>query len=157
MTQMITNKTNITLINGGQTGVDRAILDFAVKYDIPYTGYICDAEDMTAKELIKKYPNLIDIGLTNIERTKKNIEMADWLVSINDPKTVNTDSRTFAKKWVMFDTHSPTVLSEIFKWYKQLDDITKLCIGGPRESWERGIYEETTNILEEVFYVLTQD
>ena len=141
----------MVLVNGGQTGVDRAVLDFAVRHDVPYTGYVCDAEDLTAKELVEKYPNLVDCGLTNIERTKKNIEMSDWLVCISDSRTVDVDSRTFSDQWVMFDAYSPTVLSEVLNWYRKFNDCT-LCVGGSRESWMPGIYEKTTEVLEKLFY-----
>ena len=141
----------MVLVNGGQTGVDRAVLDFAVRYDIPYTGYVCDAEDLAAKELVEKYPNLVDYGLTNVERTKKNIEMSDWLVCISDPRTVDVDSRTFTDQWVMFDAYSPTVSSDILSWYQDIDCDAKLCVGGSRESWMPGIYEKTTEVLEAFF------
>ena len=141
----------VVLVNGGQAGVDRAVLDFAVRHDMPYTGYVCDAEDLTAKELVEEYPNLIDCGLTNVERTKKNIEMSDWLVCISDPRTADVDSRMFSNQWVMFDVYSPTVSFDVLSWYRDIDCAAKLCVGGPRESWMPGIYEKTTEVLEAFF------
>ena len=50
------------LVSGGQTGVDRAALDFAIEHGIPYGGWVPKggrAEDMpNAPGLLAVYPDL---------------------------------------------------------------------------------------------------
>lgn len=147
------------IINGGQTGVDRAVLDFCIRYNINYTGYVSDAEDLTANQLVIKYPNLINENDSNIQRTKKNIELADWLICISDPRTqennIIQDSRDFANQWVLFNIYSNKIINDALNWYKSLPnkDI-KVCIGGARESWNPGIYQETFSKLEIIYQYL---
>ena len=69
------------IVSGGQTGADRAALDFALENAITVTGFVPlgrQAEDGT---IDKKYPNLTETDSSyTADRTRLNIHLADATV-----------------------------------------------------------------------------
>ena len=70
------------LLSGGQSGVDRAVLDAAIERGIDYGGWCPKggwAEDLTVPPgLLAKYPNLRETPLADpAERTEWNVRDAD--------------------------------------------------------------------------------
>ncbi len=65
---------NIKIISGGQTGVDRAALDFAIKYNIECGGWCPKGRKAEDGEISLKYP-LTETNSTDYpKRTKLNIQ-----------------------------------------------------------------------------------
>src|SRR6202451_730508 len=70
------------LLSGGQSGVDRAVLDVAIERGIDYGGWCPKdggAEDLsTPPGLLAKYPNLRETPLADpAQRTEWNVRDAD--------------------------------------------------------------------------------
>ena len=102
------------IISGGQTGADRAALDFAIKHNIPHGGWIPKgrkAEDGTLSEQYQlqemptgSYP----------ARTEKNILDSDGTLIVSHGRLTGGSARTkeFAeqhrKPWVHIDRKATT-------------------------------------------------
>lgn len=73
--------------SGGQSGVDRAALDFAIEHEIPYCGWCPNggwAEDYPDPPgLLRDYPELQETPSSGTEqRTKWNMRDADAILTI---------------------------------------------------------------------------
>ena len=122
-------KTTITGIrSGGQSGVDRAALDFARKHNMEICGWCPKggwAEDYPeAPGILAVYPEL--------QETKEGIELGK----------------------PMFTAHGVEDAAEIAAWLRSLEvagpNGIELCVGGPRASECPDGYRVTMEILEKV-------
>lgn len=147
---------NIKIISGGQTGVDRAALDFALENNIPCGGFCTNdrkAEDGRIKDI---YP-LVEISnnLYN-DRTEKNITNSDGTLILYQNKLDKGTEHTFKlcnahKKPVLVIKVNENETKHIFHiWLKQ-NNINILNIAGPRENNEPGVYEFTRILLNNLF------
>lgn len=149
------------VISGGQTGVDRAGLDAAMKAGIPIGGYCPQgrlAEDGT---IPGKYP-LIELESPEAHyRTAQNVINSDGTLILNRGNLTQGTRLTelFAvmngkpRLVVQLDAETPISPSQVINWMDgQL--ISTLNIAGPRESKHNGIYREACGYLERVFAML---
>ena len=143
----------IKIRSGGQTGADRAALDFAIAHDIPYGGWVPKggwAEDMPEPPgLCEHYPMLKEVGTSTInERTMRNVMDADATLIIrlqNSPGTNLTVETAIdeGKNYFICDGD----VKELKQWFDSLPPGTELNVGGPRESEVPGTYDETYKLL----------
>src|SRR5690349_16555122 len=129
------------IISGGQTGVDRAAFDFALKYGIEIGGFVPRdrrAEDGTIPE---RYPNLIETNARNYAvRTELNVQNSDATLIISHGKLTGGSKLTKVlaqkhKKPVLhLDLERLTTAEEIQMARKWLVSINcrELNIAGPR-------------------------
>ena len=140
------------IITGGQTGVDRAALDFAIEAGIPHGGW-CPlkrkAEDGTINEqyLLKETPEA-DFSI----RTKLNVRDSDGTLILNVDKleggtllTVQY-AKELARPCLIIDLDNIPEHNAIHHWLT-MHKIRILNIAGPRESKRPGIYEQTRETL----------
>ena len=86
----------LKIVSGGQTGVDRAGLDIAIKHKIPYGGWCPQgglAEDMpTPPGLLAHYPALKETSASDYyTRTRLNVNDSDvTLVLTNKASLITT-------------------------------------------------------------------
>jgi hypothetical protein len=149
------------IISGGQTGVDRAALDFAIKFDIPHGGWIIKgriAEDgiLDGRYKLQEIP---ESGYP--KRTLKNILESDGtLVISRGPLTGGSDytrKMAISRNRPVFhidlnQMNSFQAAENIGKWIFD-HKIEILNVGGPRKSKDPKIYNDVLNILETVFYL----
>ncbi len=146
------------LISGGQSGVDRAVLDVAIERGMAYGGWCPKggwAEDFPEPPgLSAKYPHLRETPLADpAQRTEWNVRDADaCMIVINaeglDVSAGTTLAQDFAHRYrkplVVVNLDQPDVLKHAALWLRvqQLrhGPGLKLAIGGPRESESPGIY-----------------
>jgi len=147
------------LLCGGQSGVDRAVLDVAVDDGIAYGGWCPKggwAEDLPAPPgLLAKYPNLKETPLADpAQRTEWNVRDADACMIIVDRRGLGVSAGTaraqdlahrYRKPLFVADLARPDTVEHALLWLRvQLArhgaDL-KLAIGGPRESEAPGIYQ----------------
>ena len=147
--------TNIKIISGGQTGVDRAALDFALNYNIPCGGW-CPKGRLAEDGVIPdKYPLKESNTLDYNERTEKNISFSDATIVIHSNKV---DKGTKLTIDLCLKYHKPLLLinlnnfkiAEIANWIQD-HHINILNIAGPRESNSPGIYDKTLDLLNCIF------
>jgi len=156
------------LLSGGQTGVDRAVLDVAVARGVAYGGWCPKggwAEDFPRPPgLLAKYPDLKETRRADpAQRTDWNVRDADACLIVVDSRGAEVSAGTTLASELAHRYRKPLLIaklddSEILKhaslWLRvQLarhgDDL-KLAIGGPRESEAPGIFQRAAFFVAEL-------
>jgi hypothetical protein len=148
--------THIKIISGGQTGVDRAALDFALKYNIPCGGWCPKGRLAEDGRIPEKYP-LNETTTTNCnERTEKNISDSDGTLIIHSNRidygtklTMDLCSE-YNKPLLVIDLNNDVLINRLINWI-QIHHINIINIAGPRENNSPGIYEKTFDLLNCIF------
>ena len=156
----------ITFIRtGGQTGVDRAALDFARKHNISIVGWCPKngwAEDMPHSPGIRAlYLELKETPEEDVlQRTKWNVRDSHATLIINPKlskisKGTNLTEQTAKEyKRPYLEVNSEEDIDKIIDFLNKLGNELTLNIGGPRESECPEAYQIATNILEKVFNII---
>lgn len=144
------------IVSGGQTGVDRAALDAAIKLGVPHGGWVPKgrlAEDGPLPPLYK----LIETPTDNYaERTEKNVVDSDGTLIISrGTPTGGTDfTRRMALKHGRQILHidpalyrNPADAASIIKSWINMSHIETLNIAGPRASKDPEIYAQALAII----------
>ena len=153
----------LTIISGGQTGVDRAALDAAISLGIPYGGWCPKggwAEDLPeAPSLLALYPNLRETADNDPrQRTEWNVRDSDALLILTTDIGLSISKGTgFAvacaermnKPCMIVDIHADKAAASVVSWLRAHRDA-RLSIGGPRESEAPGIYAKALCFLRDV-------
>ena len=149
--------------SGGQTGVDRAALDTARRYNIEICGW-CPrggwAEDCPeAPGILAEYPELKETPeVEPWQRTLWNMRDADAILTIVPEEGIRLEKP-------MFTARSVEDVPEIVAWLRSLaadraegklnEEAApvqiELCVGGPRASECAEAYRVTEEILGKVF------
>ena len=154
-----TIKKIIRIRTGGQSGVDRAAMDFAGEHNIPLCGW-CPrdgwAEDYpNAPGLLRDYPELTETPSSETgQRTKWNMRDCDAILTIipkgsaysQGTMTGLAEGEALGKP--MYTASGVNDIPEIISWIGSLPDETELCIGGPRASECPEAYDVAKAILE---------
>jgi hypothetical protein len=145
-------------ISGGQTGVDRAVLDAAIERGIDYGGWCPKggwAEDLPAPPgLLAKYPLLAETPLTDpAQRTEWNVRDAEACMILVDAGGLAVSAGTtlaqelahrYRRPLFLVNLGDADRLNRAALWLRvqkaRHGDDLKLAIGGPRESEAPGIY-----------------
>lgn len=147
---------------GGQSGVDRAAMDFAREHNIllcgwcPKGGWAEDYPD--APGLLADYPELVETPSEGTEqRTKWNMRDSDAILTIMpDGSEVSPGTETGLAEGEalgkpMFTATRLDDVPDIIGWINTLPDDTELCVGGPRASECPEAYDITKAILNALF------
>ena len=147
------------IISGGQTGADRAALDFAIKNDIPYGGWLPRGRTTEDGTLSLKY-NLKEMPTGDYsKRTEMNVLDSDGTVIVSNGflKTGSAVTREFAiqhkKPWIHLDMKELSLedaARELVSWLKK-NEIKVLNVAGPRAGNDPAIYDTTLRLLETAF------
>jgi len=144
------------IISGGQTGADRAALDFAIKHGIPHSGWIPKGRKTEDGTLPEKY--LLQEMPTGSysRRTEKNVLDSDGSLILSHGLLIGGSALTtgFAehhgKPYIHIDlemTSCPEAARMIREWVGRYS-ITVLNVAGARASKDPKIYEAVTELLE---------
>ena len=153
------------IISGGQTGADRAALDFAIVSDYSHGGWAPRGRKAEDGCIALKYQltELPEGGYR--QRTRRNVEDSDGTLIVNlgalDGSTRAT--KIFAEKAgkplfvaQVDDGVTAEMAADVLAWLRA-HDIKTLNLAGPRESKRPGIYQLTTALLEAVENALFED
>jgi hypothetical protein len=153
------------ILSGGQTGVDRAVLDVAIARGIAYGGWCPKggwAEDLpTPPGLLAKYPNLRETPLADpAQRTEWNVRDSDASMILIDTGGLAVSKGTtlaheraerLGKPFFVVDLRAPGAAVRAADWLRAEQDAfgagLTLAIGGPRESEAPGIYARAAAFL----------
>ncbi len=154
------------LISGGQSGVDRAVLDVALARGLDYGGWCPKggwAVDFAAPPgLLVKYPHLKETPLVDpAQRTEWNVRDADACLILVDAGGSEISAGTtlakelaqrYRKPLLVVDLREPAILERAAAWLRAQQ--TKhgagftLAVGGPRESEAPGTYQRARSFIE---------
>lgn len=149
------------IVSGGQSGVDRAALDFAIANGIPYGGW-CPrggwAEDLTSPPgLLALYPALRATPDANpAQRTRWNVRDSDGTLILTraaarSPGAELTERAAveLGRPFSVVDLRDPAgAEARIEDLLAALPAASVLNVAGPRESEAPGIYEHGVRLLE---------
>ena len=160
------------LLSGGQSGVDRAVLDVAVGRGVDYGGWCPEggwAEDFPAPPgLLAKYPKLAETPLADpAQRTEWNVRDADACIIMLDAGGMTVSkgtalaeelARRYRKPLLIVDLGAPEPVEHAALWLRvqqrRLGAALALAIGGPRESEAPGIYAKAHAVMAAVLDVV---
>jgi hypothetical protein len=143
------------IISGGQTGVDRAALDAAIRLGINHGGWIPKGRLTEEGPLPKEY-NLKEMATTAYpERTEQNVIDSDGTLIISrGAPTGGTDlTRKMALKHgkqllhIDLSQQAPREAASLIDSWLKMGNIETLNVAGPRASQDPGIYQEAVTIL----------
>ena len=153
------------LISGGQSGVDRAVLDAAIDRGIAYGGWCPKggwAEDFPmAPGLLAKYPHLKATPLADpAQRTEWNMRDADACLILVDVGGIEASPGTALAGDLAHSARKPLLVANLGHsdaasraalWLRfqqsKFGRRLRLAIGGPRESEAPGIYRRAKAFL----------
>jgi hypothetical protein len=145
------------IISGGQTGVDRAALDFAQENNFESGGYVPQGREAEDGRISEKYPNLIETSTADhAERTELNVLHSDATLIISRGAPAGGSKLTAElvakhKKPFLYVDLLPGSLetqAERAKAWLQGVDGEVLNIAGPRASEDPEIYSDAAHFLE---------
>jgi len=143
------------IISGGQTGVDRAALDFAIARQIPHGGW-CPAGRRAADGVLDARYQLLEIESSGYrQRTKRNVLDADATLILYRSRLEGGSLLTrnlatgHGKSLLLCDLHDSTeeLLAAWQDWLVS-HPIAILNIAGPSEARNPGIYLQASALLE---------
>jgi hypothetical protein len=152
-------------LSGGQSGVDRAVLDVAIVRGLPYGGWCPQggwAEDLPVPPgLLAKYKDLRETPLADpAQRTEWNVRDADaCLIVIDAGGLAVSQGTTLARELAqrqgrplfIADLSAPNIREIAKTWrraqYGRFGSELILAIGGPRESEVPGIYARASRFI----------
>ena len=144
------------IVSGGQTGADRAALDWAKNHHIPHGGWLPPGRLAEDGVIDSSYQMSEMASGSYRQRTKKNVEDSDGTLILNlglfDGGSLAT--KRFAER--MGRPHLVLQLDKLTReeskkcliaWLEQFP-VQILNVAGPRESKRPGIYSATLVLLD---------
>ena len=145
------------IVSGGQTGVDRAALDFARLHHIPCGGWCPKGRCAEDGIIPDQYPLSETPSSEYAERTEWNVRDSDGtLVLTLGPVTLGTAftvelAQRYARPCFIVDLANDTSATiDMVRSWLQENNIRKLNVAGPRASKTPGIYDLAFHYLESV-------
>lgn len=148
---------SIKIISGGQTGVDRAALDFALEQGIVCGGYCPKGRKAEDGILSYRYPLLETTSTQYPIRTRRNITDSDGTIILHLDKM---DAGTLLTNRICIELQKPLWIQNLnfpidkkeFMYWLELNKIQILNFAGPRESFSPGIYFKAKSFMENSFF-----
>ena len=140
------------IISGGQTGVDRAALDVALRLGLACGGWCPKGRKAEDGPLHERYPLKETPSAAYAQRTRWNVRDSDGTMALNrgtlsggTAMTVEL-ARRLKKPCLILDLDAPADETTIRNWLAA-SGIEVLNIAGPRESQQSGIYQQASAFL----------
>jgi hypothetical protein len=147
------------IVSGGQTGVDRAALEFGRRTGVPVGGW-CPAggwaEDHTAPPgLLAVFPELQETPSADPgQRTEWNVRDSDATLVLVRASVVSPGTEaTVEAARALGRVHTVAEVGDratVRSWLAALPDGAVLNVAGPREGEAPGIHDQTLALLEAV-------
>jgi hypothetical protein len=146
------------IVSGGQTGADRAALDFAIYHDIPHGGW-CPKGRLAEDGVIERRYQLRETSTKNYpERTENNVQEADGTVIFTiAPKLTGGSKKTaqlaakHGKAWIHLQSRFRDAPIRLLNFIVE-HRVKTLNVAGSRASKDPQIYNFVKQTLEEAFF-----
>lgn len=143
------------IISGGQTGADRAALEFAKAFSIPYGGWCPKGRKAEDGAIPSSYTLAETQSASYIQRTKFNIRDSDATLIFNTGELTDGTATTLKNAQlsekpalVLALDHAPfEQQAETLALWLQKHQPQLLNIAGPRESKRVGIHQSVYTFL----------
>lgn len=152
---------------GGQSGADRAAMDFAREHGIRLCGWCPKggwAEDYPDPPGLRRdYPEMQETpSKDTAQRTKWNMRDCDAILTVIPKGSAESPGTDVGLKEgvilgkPMYTASGPEDVPAIMRWISGLPDETELCVGGPRASECSEAYAVTKAVLEGIAEALKE-
>ena len=147
------------ILSGGQTGADRAALDFAIKHHIPHGGWLPKGRKTEDGTLPEKY-QLQEMPTPDYsKRTKQNVLDSDGTLIVSHGFLTGGSALTeflaeeHNNPYLHIDLNllSMQEVAQIINQWIQSYKLKVLNVAGPRASKDPKIYQAIMNLLEKAF------
>jgi hypothetical protein len=147
------------IVSGGQTGVDRAALDFAIERGIGHGGWVPKGRRAEDGPLAAVYRMAETKSSAYSQRTRKNVLDSDATLIIHEGELSGGTSltagyaRRSGKLLLLIDLAKTTIADgarETRKWLLE-NPVSILNVAGPRASQNPEIHGKTRALLEKVW------
>lgn len=144
------------IVTGGQTGVDRAAMDFALENGIPLGGWCPRGRRAEDGVIDKKYPLRETPTESYAERTRWNARDADGVLILTRGEPSGgtrlglEHAQRLGKPVLVIDLNQPFDVASVRNWLVA-HRIRQLGVGGPREGQHPGIYQAAMKFLTTLF------
>lgn len=153
------------VISGGQTGVDQAALDVAIKLGIPHGGWVPKGRKTEDGVLPDKYQLKEMPDSSYARRTERNVVDADGTLIVSHGRLVGGSEYTrkmalkHGRPYLHVDLTRVSAFDASQKISAWIADnaIDTLNVAGPRASHDPRIYQATRDILEAVYFLNLMD
>jgi len=147
------------IISGGQTGSDRAALDFALEHKMPCGGYCPKGRRSESGPIPRRYPMEELPRRSYAARTKKNVEVSDgtliflWrkdfqkgtLLTMNHCHKIGRPCFVYR-----LNNHNVQQAQKLRQWLDS-NQVAILNVAGNREGDDPGIYRMSLRALHDIF------
>ncbi len=150
------------IISGGQTGVDRAALDFALRQHIHCSGWCPKGRRSEDGVIPAEYPLIETSTELYQQRTRLNVKHSDATLVITDGAKSRGTSLTVKlagscnKPCLVINSNDDSELKKLRKWLKRHKPQI-LNVAGPRGSETGMIYQMAIEILNKSFKRITDN
>jgi hypothetical protein len=148
-----------SIVSGGQTGADRAALDWALERGVACGGWCPKGRKAEDGVIHAKYPLKESSSGSYLQRTEWNVRDSDGTVIFSQASKLTGGSlkttefaRKHNKPWIHISAVDPDPDGRLRRFLEE-NVIDKLNIAGPRKSKEPGINEFVIRVLDQAFIV----
>lgn len=145
------------IISGGQTGVDRGALDFALEVGLPHGGFCPQGRRAEDGVIPAKYELEPTDSSGYPQRTRMNVQQADGTLILTTERHPRGGTRMTAKMaldrgtpWMAADPTREDHAVKVAAWLEK-HEVRVLNVAGPRESKCPGIQGRTRAFMRMVF------
>jgi len=125
------------IVSGGQTGADRAALDFALAHGIRVGGWVPRGRAAEDGSIPDRYPDLVETRATNpAVRTERNVRDSDATLILSHGPLDGGSLLTFEKAT---SAHKPVL-------HLDLDQMDVAAAAARLRSWLADLRPETLNV-----------
>jgi len=145
------------IISGGQTGADRAALDWALSHNLPCGGWCPKGRKAEDGIIAAKYPLKESSSSSYIQRTEWNVRDSDGTIVLSIAATLSGGSEKtldLARKHCKPYLHilaGQTNAADRLRTFLAENVIHTLNVAGPRESKETSLAQFVVETLDRVF------
>lgn len=148
------------IISGGQTGADRAALDWALAHNVPCGGWCPKGRKAEDGPIDPKYPLKETPSASYLQRTEWNVRDSDATVLFSvEPDLTGGSLKTldFARKHKKPRLHlcaGDNTAGDTLKAFTEEHRVKVLNVAGPRASKEPGVGDFVMRLLDEILGAL---